>query len=603
MHNLISDNNNNNKKEVTIGHDGDDLNDNLTPRNLSPSQHQRSGRGGGGTNHSSIRFSPDQKLAMKKKHVNNNNNRSPMASLPSQNSKFKKTSFPQRLKQREKEKIHDPLAEILQEKILRAHGSMPMPNELTEENWKDADVLIDRFGTFAIKCLYSREWRLREAAVATICEFVLFNTLPEHRLYTFKLASLVTILALSDRVNQVYFQGLKLCKVLYNADTNVTQQQYQTDDIYRIKQTNNSIAHGKSFSQFSSLNFKRSDIKRGIASIMPLLTKHIASDNNKLRRAIEDIGLFLVQQDHVGPEVLVVEHLLAPDNRTVSWRDLAGRLRLLSRVILTLGISKRSNEPPMTLDYIMSRTVEHLQHPNNHVRSAAINVAMACYKFCGGDVERYFGGLRQSLLDLLHAGFLEVEDEKIRENEIKVNTPRTTVKFKDDIEMTEEYNFEDKVEEELDEFLMKESPNRRRNTTKRNENTKNEAIKKIEEELKVAIPKLKIEKESFYSSDDSSDDDLIVIEDDDEEEEEKKQQSSEENKAIIDDKEKNEKKKAADITSIKKKSMNKKSSKDSSSSPKSKYVVAEKEEGKAKDDTSTVDDGSDGKEKKKCVIM
>ena len=237
------------------------------------------------------------------------------------------------------------------------------------------------------------------------------------------------------------------------------------------------------------------------------------------------------------------------------------------------------------------------------VLCAAINVAMACYKFCGGDVERYFGGLRQSLLDLLHAGFLEVEDEKIRENEIKVNTPRTTVKFKDDIEMTEEYNFEDKVEEELDEFLMKESPNRRRNTTKRNENTKNEAIKKIEEELKVAIPKLKIEKESFYSSDDSSDDDLIVIEDDEEEEEEKKQQSSEENKAIIDDKEKNEKKNAADITSIKKKSMNKKSSKDSSSSPKSKYVVAEKEEGKAKDDTSTVDDGSDGKEKKKCVIM
>ena len=34
-------------------------------------------------------------------------------------------------------------------------------------------------------------------------------------------------------------------------------------------------------------------------------------------------------------------YLLAPDNRTfVSWRDLAGRLRLLSRVILTLGTIK-----------------------------------------------------------------------------------------------------------------------------------------------------------------------------------------------------------------------------------------------------------------------
>ena len=77
----------------------------------------------------------------------------------------------------------------------------------------------------------------------------------------------------------------------------------------------------------------------------------------------------------------------------------------------------RAAEPPMTLDFIMSRTIEHIQHPNNHVRSAAINVCMACYKFCGADVEIYFGGLRKSLLDLLHAGFLEVEDEKIRERD------------------------------------------------------------------------------------------------------------------------------------------------------------------------------------------
>ena len=30
-----------------------------------------------------------------------------------------------------------------------------MPSELTEENWKDADVLIDKFGEFAVKCLCS----------------------------------------------------------------------------------------------------------------------------------------------------------------------------------------------------------------------------------------------------------------------------------------------------------------------------------------------------------------------------------------------------------------------------------------------------------------
>ena len=174
--------------------------------------------------------------------------------------------------------------------------------------------------------------------------------------------------------------------MLYNANSN----------IFKVNGSQ------KEFSRFSSLNFKKSDIRRGIASIMPLLTKHIASDNTKLRLAVEDIGLYLVKQDHVGPEVLVADHLLSPTNRTVSWRDLAGRLRLLSRVILTLGVKPgRAAEPPMTLDFIMSRTIEHIQHPNNHVRSAAINVCMACYKFCGADVERYFGGLRKSLLDLL----------------------------------------------------------------------------------------------------------------------------------------------------------------------------------------------------------
>ena len=300
-------------------------------------------------------------------------------------------------------------------------------------------------------------------------------------------------------MNQVYVQGLGLCKVLYNANSNICK------------------ANGsqKEFSKFSSLNFKKSDIRRGIASIMPLLTKHIASDNTKLRLAVEDIGLYLVKQDHVGPEVLVADHLLSPTNRTVPWRDLAGRLRLLSRVILILGVkSGRAAEPPMTLDFIMSRTIEHIQHPNNHVRSAAINVCMACYKFCGADVEIYFGGLRKSLLDLLHAGFLEVEDEKIRENATKIETPRKTVKFKDGVEMSEEFNFEDKVEEELDSFYLsikRSAKDEKRHVSKRDKDQKSPAIRELENELKQAIPKLDVEQASAYSSSDSDDDGLIVM--------------------------------------------------------------------------------------------
>eukprot|EP00943_MAST-04B_sp_MAST-4B-sp1_P000253 g253.t1 len=344
------------------------------------------------------------------------------------------------------------------------------------------------------------------------------------------------------------------------------------------------------------------------------MTKHIASDNNKLRQAIEDVGLFLVQQDHVGPEILVIEHLLSPSNRTVSWRDLAGRLRLLSRVILTLGIAKRNGEPPMTLDYIMSRVVEHLQHPNNHVRSAAINVSMACYKFCGGDVERYFGGLRQSLLDLLQAGFLEVEDEKIRENAVDLSgTPRMTVQFKDNAEVIEEYTFEEKVDKELDEFYLS-TQNKSTKSNQAAKKEKNEAIKKIEDELKVAIPKLKIEKESFYSSDDSSGDDLIVIEDEDEVQDHKEELENRKKSDVEYDKTKPHSSTTFDDA----KSVNKQPKKSLKSNPKSKYVVEEEEEGvkikkndeenygtniNHRDDNNNKDAPVNQDKKKNCVVM
>ena len=66
----------------------------------------------------------------------------------------------------------------------------------------------------------------------------------------------------------------------------------------------------------------------------------------------------------------------------------------------------------------MPRIVVFLQHPNNFVRSAAINVCMSCYKFSGSSIEPYFSNLRPALKELLHAGFLEVEDEKRRESKL-----------------------------------------------------------------------------------------------------------------------------------------------------------------------------------------
>ena len=105
------------------------------------------------------------------------------------------------------------------------------------------------------------------------------NTAVNDRLFTFKVSSLVALHALSDRVSQVFNQGIFLVKMLYTA---------------KVEQGNSGASkHPK----FCTVSFRQSDIQRGIASIMPLITKHIASGNSKLQTAAEDAAIFLVKQE------------------------------------------------------------------------------------------------------------------------------------------------------------------------------------------------------------------------------------------------------------------------------------------------------------------
>ena len=174
----------------------------------------------------------------------------------------------------------DLLKTYLQEKILRAHGQMSNPAPLSKEMRGDTSVLLSCFGEFAIRCLFSaKEWRLREAAVEAIRTHVYNNTAVNDRLFTFKVSSLVALHALSDRVSQVFNQGIFLVKMLYTA---------------KVEQGNSGASkHPK----FCTVSFRQSDIQRGIASIMPLITKHIASGNSKLQTAAEDAAIFLVKQE------------------------------------------------------------------------------------------------------------------------------------------------------------------------------------------------------------------------------------------------------------------------------------------------------------------
>ena len=310
------------------------------------------------------------------------------------------------LQTKRSEQVNDVLENELTEKILQAHGQMPMPKVLSDNASGEADVLIDRVGEFAVRCLYSNDWRLREAGVKSISDYIMKNTPIAERLYNFKMGSLVALHALRDRVNQVYLEGLNLVKMLYT---------YQPDE-FDEKEAD--------FPVFCSTFLKTSDIRRGIASLMPLITKHIVTDNVKLQQASEEIAMYLITQKHVGTDILVAEHLLSENNRKATWREISGRLKLLCRCILHLGLSKPNSQRRhgnqskcLTLDYIMPRVTEYIQHPNGHVRSAAINVCMCCYKFSSASaIQPYFTTLRPALLELLHAGFLEVEDEKLRNN-------------------------------------------------------------------------------------------------------------------------------------------------------------------------------------------
>ena len=64
----------------------------------------------------------------------------------------------------------DPLREALHTKILGAHGQLPNPGVLSNADWAEADILQEQLGEFMTLCLFSKQWRLRQAALVVLRE-------------------------------------------------------------------------------------------------------------------------------------------------------------------------------------------------------------------------------------------------------------------------------------------------------------------------------------------------------------------------------------------------------------------------------------------------
>lgn len=248
---------------------------------------------------------------------------------------------------------------------------------LTEASKDVLDQLIlEVFGFDVLHQLKGNSWDERGQSVASVRARVLQGDFGvSDRDQFFKASCAVAVVALTDKVMPVFFDGLDLGKLLLG---DFVQQQ----------------------------NLEGEILVTEIDRIIPIVVAKTSDRNARSMEAARKGVVFLAKQPHIGCQ-RVMSHILAPISNVKDISAIRGRLELIEHIMGEFGLSK--NQGGLSLSGIMTFTRTHLEAADEKVRRAAVEVTVSCYKLKGDRTMKYCGNLKPALLKLLEQRFGEID--------------------------------------------------------------------------------------------------------------------------------------------------------------------------------------------------
>lgn len=266
---------------------------------------------------------------------------------------------------------------------------LPSPDEIPAAFTDEAEPLARVFDSYVVSCLYSKDWKLREAGLLKI-GIDLRGGVHEGKEPRELLQAISTILrrTVPDKIAGVFIASAELMKA-------VTQRLLERGPL------------------------RRPEAQRELDGVMPLVVDRLGDSNSKADKAASGALLDFSRCQCVGAEFVASYLLKPPKKKSVPPRVYASRLALLKAIACEAGVQPNSREG-IKLEETMHVAMEWFNNSSAEVRESAVSLVGACYLRADDRkrIEKYLEKLRPAQRDVFVTEFERVSREGIGEAEV-----------------------------------------------------------------------------------------------------------------------------------------------------------------------------------------
>jgi centrosomal protein CEP104 len=253
------------------------------------------------------------------------------------------------------------------------------PEPLTPAVEQEAEALVSCFGDYITRCIYSKTWNLRDAAIQKLTlglrDGVYNNKDPSRLLEAF---STILKRTLADKNVQVCLSSFALLQTMSD----------------RI------LSRGRAASPQASLE-----------PLMPLLLERLGDSNTRVDKAARDAHIDLARCPNVGAAFTAQYLLRPPKKKTMHARVYSSRLQLLTAIVQELGVQPDRRDG-LPLDPTMQLAMDWFSNPTAEVRENVVKLVAACHAHVGLErIGKYLANLRQSQREVFDAEFEKTDDQ------------------------------------------------------------------------------------------------------------------------------------------------------------------------------------------------
>jgi len=255
--------------------------------------------------------------------------------------------------------------------------SQPEPEPLHSSFQKEAEPLIELFGDYLTRCVFSKTWNLRDAALQKLA-MDLQNGEHRQKDQNRLLAGYIVVLKrmVPDKNVQVFLSAMALLQAMCQL----------------LRQVRRPEAHSL------------------LDSLMVLLVDRLGDGNARVDKAARDAHLCdLMRCPSVGASFAAQQLLRPLKKKSVNPRVYIARLQLLAAMVTEAGVQPESKEG-LPLDPTVQLAMDWFNHKDGEVRENAVKLVAACYAHAGlKRIEKHLANIRQAQRDIFDEEFDRVD--------------------------------------------------------------------------------------------------------------------------------------------------------------------------------------------------